>query len=194
MALWLNTRGWKPKCLGIKDTLRLSYTFAHGKKNESAQIPFPNAVFVLILAFFFYFPLWHIALETKSLLVRVLHSPIPLWNKAVFPKSINCVWCSYLHPRTVCIMKYATGWKSYLPVTPQTNSKDSWQNWWANIYYQRPTTIYSRKLGSNSKTSAKSNQTCLWSLASVVTDVTQRSSTSVVWQLKKRTSGKTIVP
>ena len=59
MALWLNTRGWNPKCLEIKDSLRLSYTFAHGKKNESAQIPFPNAVFVLILAFFFYFPLTH---------------------------------------------------------------------------------------------------------------------------------------
>lgn len=56
VALWLNTRGWNPKCLGIKDSLRLSYTFAHGKKNESAQIPFPNAVFVLILVFF-YFPL-----------------------------------------------------------------------------------------------------------------------------------------
>ena len=57
VALWLNTRGWNPKCLGIKDSLRLSYTFAHGKKNESAQIPFPNAVFVLILVFFFYIPL-----------------------------------------------------------------------------------------------------------------------------------------
>ena len=52
VALWLNTRGWNPICLGIKDSLRLSYT------NESAQIPFPNAVFVLTLvSIFFYFPL-----------------------------------------------------------------------------------------------------------------------------------------
>ena len=112
--------------------------------------------------------------------------PHTIIKQSRIPKVHQLCLCCFLHPRTVCIMKYATGWKSYLPVTPQTNSKDSGQNWWANIYYQRPTTIYSRKLGSNFKTSAKSNQTCLWSLASVVTDVTQRSSTSVVWQLKEK--------